>query len=577
MAFRNPLSYSSVKNSPKRNGFDRSHTVKFSSSPGMLLPLFWEEILPGDTAQINMGSLTRTLPLATANFGRVEEHIDVFAVNIDDLWHYFNDFIAQNPQVTQVAKLNPIDVKTPKYQPVVTLANLGYLIQTLTSDRFANRTDDGGVKLSESTIRLLDMLGYGDIEHLPEYQDLQNLNTPVSLFPLLAYQKIYYDFYRNTDWEANNPLAYNVDYLAASADSPLANSLSGTQMEAIDFAPFQMRYANYKKDYFMGLKPSTQFGDVSVVSVSSDAADLFDTETGNVIVSGRSLITNAGDTRDNVGIASASGSGLGIKLLGEYSILAQRKAEAMQRWQEVTGANKHNYPAQTKAHFDENVPNVIAGLATWLGGHVNQINISEVLSTAETGDASLGQIGGRAVGVSSQNHIKFTNKDNVRYILMGIYHIKPQLDYPSIGLNPQLFRAEAFDYFTPEFQNIGLAPIYANRLAIGKNQTIDNATKVLGYAARYLDYKVSRDEVHGQLRSDGINREWAIPLADEIVQQMAFSDEMPNYLWQKVKPSCLNNMFLLASDGTQVRDNFLNYFDLNIRFVRKMSVDGMPY
>ena len=566
MAFRNPLSYSSVKNSPKRNGFDRSHTVKFSSSPGMLIPLFWEEILPGDTCQINMGSLTRTLPLATANFGRVEEHIDVFAVNIDDLWHYFNDFIAQNPQVTQVAKLSPIDVKTPKYQPVVTLANLAYLIETLSSDRFASRIDDGGVKLSESTIRLLDMLGYGDVAHLPDFQDYRNLNTPVSLFPLLAYQKIYYDFYRNTDWESNNPLAYNVDYLSASADSPLANSLSGTQMEAIDFAPFQMRYANYKKDYFMGLKPSTQFGDVSVVSVASDIIKVPSGEGKIAVNDGYTLVTNLGLSEQEYG-----------SILGSYSILAQRKAEAMQRWQEVTGANKHTYPAQTKAHFDENVPNVIAGLATWLGGHVNQINISEVLSTAETTDGSLGQIGGRAVGVSSQNHIKFTNKDNVRYILMGIYHIKPQLDYPSIGLNPQLFRAEAFDYFTPEFQNIGLAPIYANRLAIGANQTIDNATKVLGYAARYLDYKVSRDEVHGELRSDGINREWAIPLSDEIVQQMAFSDEMPNYLWQKVKPSCLNNMFLLQSDGAQVRDNFLNYFDLNIRFVRKMSVDGMPY
>lgn len=559
MAFKNPLNLSSVHNTPKRNGFDRSRTNKFSASPGMLIPIMWEEVLPGDDLRISMGSLTRTKPLMTANFARVQEHIDVFAVNINDLWHYFNDFVVQNPQRSIVSTAptgaNPGDILCPLYQPVTDASSLSRALTYISDEE---RLDDAGVSMEESSSRLLDMLGYGSYSLNGTYDWA---SEPISLFPLLAYQKIYYDFYRNTDWELNNPLAYNVDYLNSSANIVNANLMDNERFSFIDYAPLQMRYANYKKDYFLGLKPNTQYGSVSVVSVTTDSVSPT-TAVGNLQASSGSVVS------------SVSGS---VSLQGTYDVLSLRKAEAMQRWAEVTGASKHNYAAQTEAHFNEKVPNVLAGIVQWLGGHVNDINVSEVLSTAETTDGSLGEVGGRAEARGTDNYVHFKNSTNCRYIVMAIYHIKPQLDFPAIGLNPQLFRVEPFDYYTPEFQNIGLAPVFANRLAIGVGQTKSNASKVLGYAPRFLDYKISYDEVHGQLRSDGVNKEWSIALDDERVRSMAFSDDSPNYLWYKVKPNCLDNMFLLQSNGSEVRDNFLCYFDLNIRFVRKMSVDGLPY
>ena len=92
----------------------------------------------------------------------------------------------------------------------------------------------------------------GDAVNPLIYQTSQTVNA----LPFLAYQKIYYDFFSNSQWEKHKAYAYNVDYWAGTGNINLVTDM------------VQLRYANYPKDYFMGMLPSSQYGSVAVLPSS---------------------------------------------------------------------------------------------------------------------------------------------------------------------------------------------------------------------------------------------------------------------------------------------------------------------
>ena len=90
----------------------------------------------------------------------------------------------------------------------------------------------------------------------------------VNILPLLAYQKIYYDFFSESQWEKHLAYSYNVDYWDGKSQLNLAPEM------------LQLRYANYPKDYFMGMLPNSQYGDVAALP------GLYNPQgTGNSVVS----------------------------------------------------------------------------------------------------------------------------------------------------------------------------------------------------------------------------------------------------------------------------------------------------
>ena len=84
---------------------------------------------------------------------------------------------------------------------------------------------------------------------------IYSVSQTVNILPLLAYQKIYYDFFSESQWEKHLAYAYNVDYWDGRSQLSLAPEM------------LQIRYANYPKDYFMGMLPSSQYGSVAVLLV----------------------------------------------------------------------------------------------------------------------------------------------------------------------------------------------------------------------------------------------------------------------------------------------------------------------
>jgi ketol-acid reductoisomerase len=163
------------------------------------------------------------------------------------------------------------------------------------------------------------------------YQTSQTVNA----LPFLAYQKIYYDFYSNSQWEKHKAYAYNVDYWSGAGNIGLVTDM------------VQLRYANYPKDYFMGMLPSSQYGSVAVLPSTISPLN----SSNNVLAysSGASpqfgLIEN-GSAVTNVTTSNSSDSIRYATLNSDLSALSIRATEYLQRWKEVVQFSSKDYSNQ---------------------------------------------------------------------------------------------------------------------------------------------------------------------------------------------------------------------------------------
>ena len=91
----------------------------------------------------------------------------------------------------------------------------------------------------------------------------------MNLFPLLAYQKIYQDFFRWSQWEKSNPSSYNVDYYSGVTPSLVSSLPTSDSDYWKSDTMFDLKYCNWNKDMLMGVLPNSQFGDVAVLDISN--------------------------------------------------------------------------------------------------------------------------------------------------------------------------------------------------------------------------------------------------------------------------------------------------------------------
>jgi hypothetical protein len=145
-----------------------------------------------------------------------------------------------------------------------------------------------GFSRADLSYKLLSYLGYGNfVRVVPSsgnrwwstslkntndattYSQQYIQNNTVNLFPLLAYQKIYQDFFRWSQWENSNPSSYNVDYFSGLTFNIVDSLPSSDSAYWKSDTMFDLKYCNWNKDMLMGVLPNSQFGDVAVLDVSN--------------------------------------------------------------------------------------------------------------------------------------------------------------------------------------------------------------------------------------------------------------------------------------------------------------------
>lgn len=602
----NIMNMVNLKNNVHRSGFDLSRRNCFTATVGEILPVMCEEVLPGDKWRINMREFMRTAPVQTATFGRVRQYYDFYFVPYNLLWDKWESWIMQTKNAFHAKSVSaPADeFPTHPYFSMNMVLSLLTNMQDQDSKYYLDYNlasrPEGSHLVYDSTTKLLQYLGYPIVKSVGLTSDLA-LNP----FPLLAYQKIYQDYFRFSQWEDAAPWTYNLDYILNKSD--LEINISSLSSGTVTKQPsmFTMRYCNLDKDYFNGLLPSPQYGDTAIAGPLSGAIGGFAEWTSDERARFQYDITNwssakggyfasigyhaANDTTfpdissprldSTVGggpegtraslpnLSPASGQKVTLPLnvtsqsLG-LSILLLRQAEALQKWKEITLSGDLDYKTQLQKHWNVNVSDDNSYMCRYLGGIASNIDISEVVNTNLVDASSEAEIHGKGVSASNGN-INFASHQYG--VIMCVYHCKPIIEWNAYNVLPRMLtKTKVTDYAIPEFDQIGMESVLRGQFIYNAAQ---NWSQPIGYAPRYIDYKTSFDRINGEFQDT--LKPWVIPHTITATDGNAIT-----YKTFKVAPNILDNMFgVNASEADQFRCTA--YFD--VKTVRNLDRDGLPY
>lgn len=590
----NIMSMVKMRNRTSRNSFDLSKRNAFTAKVGELLPVNVIEVIPGDKVKGRVQHFTRTQPVNTAAYTRVREYYDWFFVPTNLLWNKFNSFVTQMTNNTHHAATITTDQTIPTTHPYFTYGQVALYINSLNTLSGTSKLNMFGFNRPQLTCKLLSYLGYGRFDTaLGTATSFYKENVNLNPFPLLAYQKIYQDYFRDSQWESSSARSYNVDYITGqTSGGPLlpVSHLYANNSVASTYNMFDLRYANWNKDLFMGLLPSAQYGDAASISLAptfpdSDVVPLGSLYTNSSIDENLDLKplseplgifkTFVGrDTNDNnplrFGINKTDFSILRDKL-GNFSILALRQAEALQKWREITQSQQQDYKSQVEAHYGVSMSNAYSERCLYVGGSVSNLDISEVTNTNITANYA-SNIAGKGVGVGDGS---FEFSSDVHGYLICIYHARPFLDYSISGVTRTNLKTTPTDYAIPVFDCTGMVSVPLVELS--NSSAISSFSGLLGYAPRYYEYKQSIDEVHGAFT--GSLGSWVAPVSDQYISNYINGSGLNgiNYQFFKVNPGTLNPIFAQDADSSVNTDQLLVNASFDIKAVRNLDRNGLPY
>lgn len=569
----NPLDRAKV--AVHRSSFDLSSKKLFTAKVGEILPCYWQIAIPGNKYRISSDWFTRTVPVNTAAYTRIKEYYDFYAVPLRLISRALPQAFTQMTDYMTSAASNTANTEMLTSVPNTSLSMLSLSLQTINGK---DVLDDAGLPYVYGASKILDMLGYGSflasansakavitkaylgLDSVPDASNplVYSVSQVVNLLPLLAYQKIYYDFFSESQWEKHLAYAYNVDYWDGKSQLNLAPEM------------LQLRYANYPKDYFMGMLPNSQYGSVAVLSPSYDPT-FGSTRILALGVPSSPLLNNGGS--DTVVVQQSSTSLREVHLNSDLSALSIRATEYLQRWKEVVQFASKDYSDQMAAQFGIKAPEYMGNHAHYIGGWSNVININEVLNTNLEADGSQAVIAGKGVG-SQSGHTLTYDCGAEHQVIMCVYHAVPMVDWNLTGQNPQLTVTSITDFPQPAFDQLGMQPVPALNLQNNPSRSVLGS---LGYNLRYWQWKSNIDTVHAAFRSGMAYQSWSAPIDgwDVLTSSGTWS-----YQSMKVRPQQLNSIFEPQVSGQNCSvayDQLLCNVNFQVYAVQNLDRNGLPY
>lgn len=576
----NIMSLKSIFNKPSRNGFDLTQKFNYTAKAGEILPAAWWFTIPGDHFEIDLSSFTRTMPLNTAAFARCREYYDFYFVPIHMIWNKFPQVVTQMLENNHHAMgLLPKDNYALSGDfPYVTCEQIANYIHSLVVLQPTDVYKKNYLGFDRATllVKLLDYLGYPDFSAYLDQSvtwstQPMSENSMLNLFPIMAYQKIYFDWFRFTQWEKSAAYCFNMDYVKGTND--LNIDISSTDFLR-DYNFFDLRYCNFDKDLFFGLIPQPQYGDQSVAMLSGHfIAGGSGTQKNGYINFTNSPIQGT-NSQVSIDMNLNSDSSAGV------NIIALRQAEFLQKWKEVAGAAPEDYKSQLKAHWNVDASEYQSGLCRCVGGFVAGLDIGEVINNNITGSNDAA-IAGKGTFNAQGNKFTFDSKDEYG-ILMCVSHKLPTVDYTTSVVNPEVYKVHDTDIAIPEMDSVGMQQIPMSWLmndAQPQSIYLKN-TKFLGWAPRYIEYKTSVDRSVGAFRTT--LAPWVLNFSrDDLIRALSTSGKwtsnVMSYTFFKVDPSIMNDLFGFDCDSTVDTDQFYSQTLFKVTAVRNLDKNGLPY
>lgn len=609
-----------LKNKTSRNSFDLSHRNLFTAKVGELLPCFVQEVNPGDSIKLDSSYFTRTAPLQTAAFTRLRENVQYFFVPYQCLWKYFEGQVknmtknANGGDISQIATSPFANAKVSTEMPFISYTALHAYLNKLLNyvDSSANPTElsnpflyNNGCWRHAESAKLLQLLGYGNFVQQfknfsgsKPYSLLHVENAPaLSVFRLLAYQKICNDFYTYRQWQPYNASLCNIDYITPDSSSSMDLSSKFSSISVSDLGKsnmLDMRFSNLPLDYFNGVLPTPQFGSESVVSLSQNGevytgSDKYQWQTldgssfpsGSVSASNsdRSLTSNGKSIEHSHILPSGS-------ITSSLSIAALRQATALQKYKEIQLANDPDFESQIEAHFGIK-PKHDMHKSRFIGGSSSMIDINPVVNQNLGSGQNQDNQAVTKAAPTGQGGASFKFTADTFGVVIGIYRCTPVLDYSHVGIDRTLLKTDASDFVIPELDSIGMQQTFQCELFAPTSQITASASdkrkydmsRTFGYAPRYSEYKVSFDRYNGAfcdtLKSWVTGFNTHIFDSDSWNDMSHFSISVPQLF--VCRPDIVKDIFTLQTYHDSNDDNLYVGMVNMCYATRNLSRYGLPY
>lgn len=469
----------------RRSTFDRSHSLKTSFNVGDIVPFFLDEVLPGDTFNVDSSKVVRLQTLLTPVMDNIYLDTYFFFVPNRLTWSHWKQFNGEN---TESAWIPQTEYEIPQ---ITAPADSGWSVGTIA-------------------------------DYLGVPTGVPNLS--VSALPFRAYALIMNEWFR--DENLSDPLVVPVD------DATVAGVNTGTFVTDVAKGGLPYKAAKYH-DYFTSCLPSPQKGpDVLIPSATSgeypvvpraekispeilgsvpytasgiggSLAPILNNITFNG--TGAQIINQSGTSSGDYGLPvidnlwALSSGGLGA------SINQLRMAFQIQKLYEKDARGGSRYIEILKSHFGVTSPDARLQRPEYLGGNRVPININQVVQQSATASGETAQGTVTGMSVTTDTHSDFTKSFTEHGFVVGVMVARYDHTYQQ-GLERFWSRKDRFDYYWPVFANIGEQAVKNKEIYAQGPAKKDSAGNVIddqvfGYQEAWADYRYKPSRVTGEMRS----------------------------------------------------------------------------
>ena len=498
----------------RRSTFDRSHSLKTSFNVGDIVPFFLDEVLPGDTFNVDTSKVVRLQTLLTPVMDNIYLDTYFFFVPNRLTWSHWKQFNGEN---TESAWIPQTEYEIPQ---ITAPASGGWSVGTI-ADYLGVPTGVPGLS--------------------------------VSALPFRAYALVMNEWFR--DENLSDPLVVPVD------DATVAGVNTGTFVTDVCKGGLPYKAAKYH-DYFTSCLPSPQKGPDVTIPVASAGnmpvvprADLVPTS----LFDGSSMRVRGSDGSNFspgyddafLGLSNSSNpsvSGTRAQPFGSLdtpvafanlyavgdgnaaaaTINQLRMAFQIQKLYEKDARGGSRYIEILKSHFGVTSPDARLQRPEYLGGNRVPININQVVQQSATASGETAQGTVTGMSVTTDTHSDFTKSFTEHGFVIGVMVARYDHTYQQ-GLERFWSRKDRFDFYWPVFANIGEQAVKNKEIFAQGPGVKDSAGSVIddqvfGYQEAWADYRYKPSRVTGEMRSQYAQSLDVWHLADDYTALPALSD-----------------------------------------------------
>lgn len=482
----------------RRSIFSLNHTNKLDFNAGDLIPIDSIEILPGDTVSMDLSAVIRlSTPLVPV---MDDAFVDVFAFFVPNriIWKHWEEFCGENKS--------------------------SYWAQTTDWLLPALLVGDSYVAVGSAG----DFLGYGAAAS-GKFQG--NLAAYGNILPAGAYVQIWNDWFRDQNTQSPQNTFYEL------ANGAVVDCSSGdVHVDISQPNSFQMSLGllpvNKIHDYFTSCLPGPQKGDTVSLPLGQLAPVVFTDDQSKFnmnagvpafnlredIVHSHHMYLDAYTTNPdkNLSLAATSkATGVidptvsNVSVVNAYADLSSasaatinqlRQAFATQYFLENDARFGTRYVELLLGHFGVNAGDYRLQRPEYLGGSRIPVQTTQVSNNTASAGTPLGTLAGFTYG--NHNGSLFTKSFTEHGQLIILAALRYRHSYCQ-GISPSLRRRSKFDFYWPEFANLGEQPVYKSQLFFNGNGTPGaDGDSVFGFQEYAAEYREFNNEVHAHMRPD---------------------------------------------------------------------------